>query len=382
MWLSVPGKVEGVKRLGLIVNPIAGLGGKVGLKGSDGIEIQRQALQLGAEPQAGKRAELALRILRGELEHLEIISPPGEMGGSILQELDSNPLVIGEITAGFTTAEDTILAAKTMLASNVDLLLFAGGDGTARDILYSIGDRLPVLGIPAGVKIHSAVFATHPQSAGELAAAFLESNSFQLREAEVVDLDEQAYRKGTITTRLYGFLMVPYYRHLVQNSKAPTPASEAAQVEAIAWDVIENFEEDFYYVLGPGTSTRMVAECLGFAKTLVGVDVVTSDKVIALDVNEDQLLRLVEVQRTKIIITPIGGQGFLFGRGNQPISAQVIRKVGAENIHVICTPGKLHTLEGRPLLVDTGDLELDNNLAGFISITTGYRERAVYHVEA
>ncbi len=382
MWSPIPRKGGSIKRLGLIVNPIAGIGGRVGLKGSDGVEIQRQALQLGAEPQAGKRTELALQALRGEFEQLEILSPPGEMGASILRELGFEPHILGEITPGFTTAEDTLLAAKIMLASQVDLLIFAGGDGTACDIYLGIGDQLPVIGIPAGVKIHSAVFATHPRSAGELAAAFLKNQAPILRDSEVVDLDEQAYREGIISTRLYGYLKVPYKRQLVQSSKTPTPASEFAQMEAIAWDVVENMQMDCYYVLGPGTTTRAVAECLGFEKSLVGVDVMTRDQVIAPDVNEERLLRLVADHQTKIIVTPIGGQGFLFGRGNQPISPEVINKVGTNNIQVICSPEKLHAFEGHPLLVDTGDQELDEKLVGHVSITTGYRERAIYRIAA
>ena len=382
MWSPIPKKEDNDKRLGLIVNPIAGIGGRVGLKGSDGAEIQRQAFELGAEPQAERRTGLALKVLRDEFNELEIISPPGEMGESILRKVGFEPHILGEITPGATTPEDTSLAAVAMLASKVDLLLFTGGDGTAGDIFRGIGDQLPVIGIPAGVKIHSGVYATHPHSAGELAAAFLKNPSMKLHAAEVVDLDEQAFRKGIITTRLYGFLMVPDHRRLVQNSKAPTPASEAAQMEAIAWDVVENMQMDCYYVLGPGTTTRAVAECLGLESTLVGVDVVTRDKVVALDVNEEQLLNLVGDRVTKIVITPIGGQGFLFGRGNQPISAEVIEKVGTDNIRVICTPGKLHALAGRPMLVDSGDLELDTRLNGQISITTGYRERAVYRIAA
>lgn len=382
MWSPIPKKEDSVKRLGLIINPRAGIGGRVGLKGSDGAEIQRQAFELGAEPQAEKRTELALKILRDEFSELEIVSPPGEMGESILRNIGFEPQILGEITPGATTPEDTSLAAVAMLASQVDLLLFTGGDGTARDIYRGIGDQLPVIGIPAGVKIHSGVYATHPHSAGELAAAFLKNQSMKLHEAEVVDLDEQAFRKGIISTRLYGYLMVPEHRRLVQNSKAPTPATEAAQMEAIAWDVVENMQLDCYYVLGPGTTTRAVAECLGLESTLVGVDVVTRDKVVALDVNEEQLLNLVGDQVAKIVITPIGGQGFLFGRGNQPISAEVIEKVGTDNIQVICTPGKLHALAGRPMLVDSGDLELDTRLNGHISITTGYREQAVYRIAA
>jgi predicted polyphosphate/ATP-dependent NAD kinase len=382
MWSPIPRQVNGIKRLGLIINPVAGIGGRVGLKGSDGIEIQQQALELGAVPRAGRRTKRALEVFGDDLGKLDVITPPGEMGAAIFQEMGFAPQVLGEINPGATTAEDTSRAARAMLDSQVDLLLFAGGDGTARDVYRGIGDRLPVIGIPAGVKIHSAVFATHPQSAGELALAFLKNRKMRLHEAEVVDLDEHAYRKGNISTRLYGFLMVPQHRHLVQNSKTPTPATEAAQMEAIAVDVVESMQADWQYVLGPGTTTRAVAQCLGLEKTLVGVDVVTKDKVVGLDVNEEQLLGLVIDRPTKIILTPIGGQGFLFGRGNQPISARVIKKVGVDNIQVICTAGKLHTFTGRPLLVDTGDLKLDAELSGHISITTGYQERAVYRIGA
>jgi predicted polyphosphate/ATP-dependent NAD kinase len=202
----------------------------------------------------------------------------------------------------------------------------------------------------------------------------------KVQEAEVVDVDEEAYREGIITTRLYGYLMVPYHRHLVQSRKAPTPAVEAVQMDEIARDVIENMQTECLYILGPGTTTRAVANRLGVEKTLVGVDVITREGVIALDANERQLLNLIPDQVVKIIVTPIGGQGFLFGRGNQPISPEVVMRVGRENIHVICTPDKLHTFAGRPLLVDTGDAKVDELLNGQVTITTGYRERAVYRI--
>jgi len=364
----------------LIVNPVAGIGGRVGLKGSDGADIQKRALELGAEPRAGNRALQALQVLAENAGDLEILSPAGEMGADILQEAGIEPVIIGEITPGATTPEDTTAIAKLMVERDVALLLFAGGDGTARDIYQAVGDHLPVIGIPAGVKIHSAVFATHPQAAGELCKAFLGERAINLRDAEVIDLDEDAYRQGIITTRLYGYLKVPYHQRWVQNSKAPTPASEKVQMEAIAWDVMENMRPDWHYVLGPGTTTRAVAKRLGCEKTLVGVDVIAKSGVVALDVNEQKLLELVLSAPTGIIVTPIGGQGFLFGRGNQPISPAVIIKVGRQNIQVICTPGKLHTFAGRPLLVDTGDAELDANLSGHISISTGYQEKAVYRI--
>ena len=369
-----------VKKIGLIVNPVAGIGGRVGLKGSDGAAIQERARELGAVPQAHKRAFEALQIVAEIIQEVEVLTPPGEMGADIVREVGLDPQIVGHITQGKTTAEDTVAAARAMAERQVDLLAFAGGDGTARDVCRGLGDQVPAIGIPAGVKIHSAVFATNPRAAGNLCAEYLSIRSLKLREAEVIDLDEEAYRQGIISTRLYGYLSVPHHHRWVQNSKAPTPAAEHVQMEAIAWDVVDNMQPDWIYVLGPGTTTRAVANRLGFDKTLVGVDVMTSDHMVALDVNEQQILELIESTPARIVITPIGGQGFLFGRGNQPISPQVISKVGRQNIQVICTPGKLHTFNGRPLLVDTGDIKLDAQLAGHISITTGYQERAVYRI--
>ena len=369
-----------MSRIGLIINPVAGLGGTVGLKGSDGIEIQRKAISLGAIPQAASRAEKALKSLRSRLDEIQIVSAAGEMGEDVARKAGFTPLVVGEIRPGETTPEDTAQAARLMLALEVTLLLFAGGDGTARDIFRAIGDQLPVIGIPAGVKIHSAVFATHPHSSGELAAAYLQNRRMNLREAEVVDLDEDAYREGIIATRLFGYMKVPYQRSLLQNKKAPSPASEAVQAIEIARDVIEGMKSDEVYILGPGTTIRAIADGLGLEKTLVGVDVLRGGKLIALDVNEEQLVGLIGRNKTKIFVTPIGGQGFIFGRGNQPISAKVIMQAGTENIQVICTLGKLHSLYGQPFLVDTGSEALDKRLSGYVSVTTGFRERVIYRV--
>jgi len=367
-------------RLGLIVNPIAGIGGRVGLKGSDSQETQQTALALGAEPQANLRAGSALEtLLRHEIA-FEIYTPPGLMGETAARQCGMTPHVVATTPADPSTAEDTRRAAQSMLEIPIDLLLFAGGDGTARDIYTAIGTKLPVLGIPAGVKIHSAAFAINPRSAGEIAAAYLRGERVACGESEVVDLDEEAYRKGCVTTRLYGYLNVPHWLHLVQNRKAPTPASESVRVQAIADDVVENMLPEWRYVIGPGTTTRAIASQLGFPKTLVGVDVYNREKVIALDVGEARLLELLGNQPAKIIVTPVGGQGFIFGRGNQPISPKVIQKVGRENIIVISLPEKLNALQGEPLLVDTGDPAVDESLTGYFPIVTGYREKVVYRV--
>ncbi len=372
------------RRLGFIINPIAGLGGRVGLKGSDGLEIQRKALALGATPQAGERARLALQAFYSICPTAEVITCSGEMGEAVARQCGFDPQVVMKIKADLTTAQDTERAAQAMQEARVDLLLFAGGDGTACDIYRALKLRLPVLGIPAGVKIHSAVFARHPRLAGELAAQFLQGGQHRLRlqEAEVMDQDEDAYRSGLIVTELYGYLKVPFHTAYLQNRKVPTPAAAAVQAEAIAWDMIENMQVDTLYILGPGTTTRLIASRLGVGKTLAGVDVVTSQGMLAEDVNEAQLLKLIADRPACIVVTPIGGQGFIFGRGNQPISPKIIRAVGKANLIVVSTPDKLNSLSGRPLLVDTGDDALDANLAGPISVVTGYGERAVYRVSS
>jgi predicted polyphosphate/ATP-dependent NAD kinase len=384
------------KRLGLIVNPIAGIGGRVGLKGSDGLDIQQRARMLGAVPLAGERAASALELLLPLSENIELLVPPKEMGETVARSCGFNPQVIQ--TSGLTnkslapfpigrgeggdetTPEDTRCSARTMQEAGVDLILFSGGDGTARDIYTAIGNNFPVLGIPAGVKIQSAVFATTPRSAGELAAEFLQGKGVRLQEAEVVDLDEDAYRLGQIVTRLYGYLKIPYRREVIQNQKVPSPASSAVQMQGIATDVIEQMKPDLAYILGPGTTTRTVAEQIGLPKTLVGVDIITHNELLAADVGEQQILEMLERRPLGLIITPTGGQGFLFGRGNQQISPDVIRRVRDENILVICLASKIAALLGRPLLVDTGDYELDHLLAGYIKVITGYHERIIYRL--
>ncbi len=367
------------RRLGLIVNPIAGIGGRVGLKGSDTQDIQQKALELGAEPRALDRAAEALDRLHA-VEHLDIITYPGEMGEDAARACGFEPTVIGSITAGETTAEDTIRAARDMEQMEVDLLLFAGGDGTARDIYAAVDGRLPCLGIPAGVKIHSAVYATNPVSAGSLAALFLQGRVSELREAEVMDIDEEAFRQNTISARLYGYLKVPYRSSLVQAVKTASPASERASVTAIALDVIDNMEDGVLYIVGPGTTTRGIASELGLEKTLLGVDVILDKKLVAADANESQLMKLIREGQAKIVVTPIGGQGYIFGRGNQQISPRVIQAVGKEGIIVVSTATKIHALGGQPLLVDTGDRSVDEMLSGYVGVVTGYNEEMIYKV--
>jgi predicted polyphosphate/ATP-dependent NAD kinase len=217
-----------------------------------------------------------------------------------------------------------------------------------------------------------------------LAALYLQGQIEGLREAEVMDIDEEAFREGVLSARLYGYLKVPYRTSLVQSQKVPS-AGEGASLAAIAEDVVDRMEDGVLYVIGPGTTTRAIAEEMGLEKTLLGVDVVLDRSLVARDVNEAQLLALLDAddeRQAKIIVTPIGGQGYLFGRGNQQISPRVIKRVGRENLLVVSTPDKLHALGSRPLLVDTGDRAVDEMLSGYVTAVTGYHERAVRRVAA
>jgi predicted polyphosphate/ATP-dependent NAD kinase len=364
----------------LIVNPVAGIGGRVGLKGSDGATIQRKALELGAVPESLNRTVEALARLRSAKDALEIIAYPGEMGADAATACGFEPTVVGSIKKGETTPTDTQRAAELMAQLKVSLLLFAGGDGTARDIYNAVGVALPVLGIPAGVKIHSAVFATHPRSAGDLALLYLQRRVSSLREAEVMDIDEEAFRQGIVSAKLYGYLQIPFKTSLVQSLKAASRPGERASMASIASEVIGKMEDDWLYIIGPGTTTRAITSALGLDKTLIGVDVVFKGKLMAADVNESQLLKLLEGRKAKILVTPIGGQGCILGRGNQQLSPKVIETAGIDNIIVVSTSDKIHRLGGRPLWVDTGDRSVDERLSGYIRVISGYNEQIVYRI--
>ncbi len=375
-----------MKRLGLVINPIAGLGGKVGLKGSDGWAVQAQARALGAIPEALNRTVAALKKIQPIAADIEVITFPGEMGAAACQVCGLEATIIGVIQPGQTTGNDTRRAAEQMMAREVSLLLFAGGDGTARDVYTAVGEQQPALGIPAGVKIHSAVFGVNPDRAGELARAYLEGKSTSLRKGEVLDIDEQAYWQGVISAKLYGYLQVPFRIRMIQSQKSASQPGENALLDAIACRVVEQMEPDSIYLVGPGTTTRAITDKLGLEKTLLGVDAVINGGSLAMDVNEMQILKLIEGRPAKIILAPIGGQGFLLGRGNQQISAKVIQQIGRDSqdlkdhILVVSTPDKINALKGRPLLVDTGDKAVDQRLAGYIKLISGYDEAIIYKV--
>jgi predicted polyphosphate/ATP-dependent NAD kinase len=370
----------GRRRIGLIVNPIAGMGGRVGLKGTDGRDIVARAVEKGARPEAGRRAGEALESLAGLKDRIEVLTYPGEMGEDVVRAAGFACSVLGSIRSGQTTPEDTRRAAQDLEAAGVDLLLFAGGDGTARDICAAVGDRLPVLGIPAGVKMHSAVFGISPRRAGELAALYVEGKIRGTREAEVMDIDEEAFRQERVCAKLYGYLRVPSEPRLVQGVKAGGGHGEASALRGIALDVTSRMEPGVAYLIGPGTTTREILHVLGLSGTLLGVDVVVDRRIEAADADERVLLETVERMPARIVVSVIGGQGYLFGRGNQQLSPRILARVGKENVIVAATPGKIFSLRGLPLLVDTGDPDVDRMLTGYVQIVTGLKERLVYPV--
>ena len=358
-------------KVGLVVNPIAGIGGRVGLKGSDG-ELSRKAAELGGTSVAAQRTVEALRGLMKAKIDFVMLTYPHEMGENEALESGIKPTVLGHIIPGQTTADDTKRAAADMIERHVDLLLFSGGDGTARDLMEILDARVPVLGIPAGVKMHSGIFAINPQLAGRIVISFLKEQ-MSTKEIEVVDYDSDGNLK------LFGYMRVPFDESAIQGTKGYVPAGEGDE-EAIAAGVIEELSDDYAYIIGPGMTAKSVMRSLDLPYTLLGVDVVKSKRLLIRDANEKQLLDLAGRYGLKMVVGVIGGQGFLLGRGNLQISPEVIRRIGKQNLIVVATEEKLLSLKGRPLLVDTGDRELDQYLTGYIKVITGYRRTAVCRV--
>ena len=370
--MTLPQKKLPTKTVGFIVNPVAGMGGAVGLKGTDGKAILDKAISLGAQPVAPQRAETFLGELAAAKESLRLIVGAGDMGEGEAERCGFKFEVKGK-SKDETSSEDTQNAAKAMVQSGVDLLVFCGGDGTTRDIQKAVGLTVPVLGVPTGVKMHSAVFAVTPQAAARVAVNYLWAG-LPLREAEVMDVDEQAFRNGRLSAELYGYLLSPFEPHLIQGNKLESPMTEneVRNQAAVAISIIEEMKPNIIYIVGPGTTTRTIGDLLDQKKTLLGVDLFLEKKIIASDVNEKQILVAVKGKSAKIIVTPIGGQGFIFGRGNQQISAQVIRQVGLDNIVVVSTKSKLDRLKS--LRVDTGDIDVDKELrARGIKVVTDYK---------
>ena len=370
-----------MKKLGFIVNPVAGIGGKVGLKGSDGAATLKKALDLGAVPESGKKALVTMKALAGESHNLDIYTYPGEMGEDICKAAGLDCTVLGHIDSGHTTPEDTMRAAVDLRDAGMDLILFAGGDGTARNVLDAVGTTIPVLGIPTGCKIHSGVYAVNPKTAGMLMGQYAEGKVRETKEAEVMDIDEDLFRQGVVQARLYGYLQIPNETKMVQNLKSGRGFSESASIDLLSNYIADTWEEDTLYVVGTGSTTAAIMKKVGVPNTLLGVDLVYGHKLIASDCTEKEILEVIkDYDKVKILVTVIGGQGYIFGRGNQQISASVIKAVGKENIIVAASQAKMLSFIGKPLFVDTGDEEVNAYLRGYIKVIVGYERTLVVRV--
>jgi predicted polyphosphate/ATP-dependent NAD kinase len=366
------------RKIGFLINPVAGMGGAVGLKGTNG--LAQEALARGAKPEAPDRAATTLSLLRGEADNLFFFSASGEMGERVLSECGLKYSVDYQAPKD-SGARDTKAVCKIFLEKGVDLILFCGGDGTARDVAAAVALQVPILGIPAGVKMHSGVFAISPQAAAKLASGYLKGE-LKVRETEIVDVDEELYRAGELQTRLYATAQTPYQPALVQERKRIyESANEEEFKDQIAIFASEFMRDGSVYILGAGTTTARIAKLLGIEKTLLGVDVIQSGRLVMKDASEKDLLVMLDREtRAKIIVSPIGAQGFILGRGSQQISAEVLRRVGAENLIIVSTPHKLSELDH--LLVFTGDESLDKALAGRRQVVTGYRIAQLKDVKA
>lgn len=367
--------------IGLLVNPLAGLGGAVALKGSDGADTVAEALSRGAVPQAGPRAVRALAALRDSGVPVRLLTWGGEMGERWAAEAGVPAQVLGQPSSP-STPQDTREAVRALAAAGIDVLLFAGGDGTARDVYDTLGTGLPVLGIPAGCKMHSGVYAVNPEAAGSLLGALVRGELVGLTDGEVRDIDEQAFRDGIVRARYYGTLRVPDNSRLLQQVKCGGRETEDMQVTELAAWMAGQLEPDTWYLMGSGSTVAEVMAQLGLPNTLLGVDVVRNGERVAADVTATEILALIGDAPARAVITVIGGQGHLFGRGNQQFSPAVIRRLGRDHFHVLATRLKLASLRGRPLQVDTGDAALDRALAGWMPVVSGYEDQVLYPVGA
>ncbi|MGC8681431.1 MAG: ATP-NAD kinase family protein [Thermoplasmata archaeon] len=353
-------------KIGFIINPIAGMGGSVGLKGTD--NLYNEAIKLGAKPVAPSRA---MEFLQNSINFLKdhlIITCGNEMGENIIKEIKLvNYQIVHEPKLN-TTREDTIECAKSM--KNADIIIFVGGDGTARDILNAVDRKNPILGIPSGVKMYSAVFASSPKSGSEILKLFLSGKAL-VQEREVMDIDEDLYRQNKLSIKLFGYALVPYVPEYVQNSKAEIYSTEEEEdKQGIAEFFIDNMERDVLYLLGPGTTVKKINEILNVESTLLGFDALYNGQIIMKDLNEKMILNLMEkYEKVKIVLTPIGNQGFIIGRGNLQLTEKVLEKFTKDDLIILATPLKLSGINN--LLVDLNE-KLAEKFVSYHRVIYGY----------
>ena len=369
---------------GLIINPIAGMGGPSGLKGTDGEDVLAEALHRGALPVSGDKVARALAEVPAELRGAKVLVPSGAMGESAARNGGFRARRVIEVPVQ-SRPEHTVNAARRMADSGAEFIVFGGGDGTARDIHSVIGDRLPLLGIPAGVKMQSGVFATSPAAAGRLIALLLSENpggTLKFRPAEVMDIHESEYRAGRIMPRLYGYATVPAESVLLQQAKSRAVFDDDAAIVSAAATIAASLERDVSYVIGPGRSAKQVLKVLGLEGCLLGVDLVRNGNLVGTDLAAADIRAMTAGTPIRIVAGVTGAQGFLFGRGNQQIAPDIIAQAGRSGVIVIAGIGKLSALVPPRLLVDTGDPRVDKQLCGYVRVCCGGGRWSVMRIAA
>ena len=380
-------------RIGLVVNPLAGIGGAVGLQGSDGEVVQRAARERDGKPRGEERLSIFLQALRtrlgGDFGRLAWCTWGGVMGAQILSSNGVIAQVAGE-PAAQTSAQDTQLAVKTLGASDVDLLIFVGGDGTARDVLTAADEHTCVLGLPAGVKMHSGVFAISPSAAADVVAGLAQGSLVGRIPREVRDYvpaakDATNAKHQAVATKRYGELWVPEAAGYLQQMKVGGKEDEDLVVQEIVSFFLDHPEiySGKALVMGPGSTCLAIKQALGLNGALLGCDVLLPTGEAMENVTSADLVRLVGEHTLHVLISFTRHQGFLLGRGNQQLSAEMLHALSWKaDVTILGSRTKLATLDQRPLLVDTGDAALDQQLAGLVSVLTGYDDFLLYRVSS
>ena len=371
-------------KIGFVINPIAGMGGRVGLKGTDG--VADKAKKLGAKPVSPEKAKDMLKEFFSKYnDRISWFTCSGEMGYNELKKVGAeNIKVVYKPKKDLTASKDTQNACKIFLEKKIKLIVFCGGDGTARDVFSAVDKNVPILGIPSGVKMHSAVFGINTEASAKMLHEFI-NDHLTIGDAEIMDLDEERYRNGDWNIKLFGVakgIVEPTY---IQVGKS---TFESLSDNAVKDELTEHIEDelkenpDFLYLFGSGGTIDYIADKIGFENTLLGIDAIYQGKVVGSDLNEEKILKLLEKhKKTKVILSPIGAQGFILGRGNLQLSPKVIKKIGLDNIIVVSTPSKLKSTP--KIRVDTGDKKLDKMFEEyeFMMIVIGYRLSRVVRIQ-
>ena len=368
--------------VGLVINPLAGVGGPLAHKGSDNLHLPDYLLANGQNLHSFKRtADFCLAL--GEMaKNITWWAPKGLMGGDVLQSLGiAFQSTAAEVTAS-SSALDTQAVVAEYCSKKVDLIVFAGGDGTAADVAQVIARLNPAqlaLGIPAGVKIQSSVFAINPTAAGQLVAALVRGELLHVESAQVRDLDEVALQQGQVKSRYLGTMLVPYDGRFVQSIKQGGLVAEELIISDIAAYLKELIPSNATVVFGPGKTMADLQDAMGLPYTLLGFDVFAGSECLARDANVQELSRLLtSAAEPWVFLTVMGGQGHIIGRGNQQLSAGILKIIGRNAVHPIATKEKLASVGRGILLIDSGDRVLDEQWQGLIPVICGYREQVLY----